>query len=135
MDNTDRATRSRVMSRIRGYDTSPERLVRSYLHRAGLRYRLNDRRLPGSPDLVLPKWSAAVFVHGCFWHRHPGCPKAYTPKSNVDFWQTKFAANEARDRQKTRELRQLGWRVFVVWECSLGEDRLNQLIKQIRRAT
>lgn len=123
------------MSRIRGYDTSPERLVRTHLHRAGLRFRLNDRRLPGSPDLVLPKWNAVVFVHGCFWHRHLGCPKAYTPKSNASFWQAKFTANQVRDRQKTRELRQLGWRVFVVWECSLKSDRLNRLIKQIRRAT
>lgn len=133
VDNTDRATRSRVMSRIRGYDTTPERKVRSYLHRAGLRFRLQGRDLPGSPDIVLPRWNAVIFVHGCFWHRHQDCPKAYMPKSNIPFWRAKFEANVARDGRKVRELRQLGWRVFVIWECSLTATRLATLTRQITR--
>ena len=97
-DVVDRATRSRMMSGIRGRDTKPEKQVRSFLHRAGLRFRLHAS-LPGKPDLVFPKHGAVVFVHGCFWHRHAGCRYATTPSSNVDFWQAKFDANVARDKR------------------------------------
>lgn len=131
MDNTDRATRSRVMSRIRGYDTTPEKTVRSYLHRAGLRFRLHVADLPGSPDIVLPGRKTVVFVHGCFWHRHSGCKKAYTPKSNVRFWTEKFKANIERDRRKSQELKRLGWRVLVVWECKLTERSLQRLVSKL----
>lgn len=134
MDNTDRATRSRVMSRIRGYDTSPEKQVRSFLHRAGFRFRLHVPDLPGSPDIVLPGRRTVIFVHGCFWHRHPGCQKAYMPKSNVRFWTEKFSANVARDRRKEKELRRLGWRVLVVWECSLSERKLQDLVRKLQEA-
>lgn len=121
------------MSRIRGYDTTPERTVRSFLHHAGFRFRLRRRDLPGSPDIVLPKWNAVVFVHGCFWHRHQNCPKAYTPKSNMSFWSEKFTANTERDARKARELIRLGWRVFVVWECSISDKRLGTLARRIRK--
>jgi len=131
-DNTDPATRSRVMSRIRGYDTTPEKAVRSYLHRAGYRFRLHVKDLPGSPDIVLPKWKTVVFVHGCFWHRHLGCLKAYTPKSNVEFWTAKFQANVGRDIRKSRELKRLGWRVLVVWECQAAAGKLSQLASRIK---
>lgn len=122
------------MSRIRGRDTSPELIVRSWLHRAGLRFRLHTRDLPGSPDIVLPRWNTVVFVHGCFWHRHPGCPMAYTPKSRRRFWEAKFAENVERDRRTRLKLRRAGWRTFVVWECSLQPFRLERLVRAIRRA-
>jgi len=121
---TDRLTpeaRSRNMSRIRGRDTGPERAVRSMLHRMGYRFRLHSRSLPGKPDLVLPRYGTVIFVHGCFWHRHRGCPFAYTPKSRTEFWKNKFRDNAARDRRVARELRTLGWQVLVVWECELRD--------------
>lgn len=105
------------MSRIRARDTKPELIVRSVLHRLGFRFRLSPRKLPGSPDVVLTRHRIAVFVHGCFWHRHRGCRFAYTPKSNVAFWQKKFADNVARDRRSHAQLRKMGWRTVTVWEC------------------
>lgn len=108
------------MARIRGTDTQPELVLRKELHRAGLRYRLHARQLPGRPDLVLPRHRAVVFVHGCFWHRHGGCAIATTPKSNTAFWQEKFSRNVARDRSVTERLQAEGWRVFVAWECELA---------------
>jgi DNA mismatch endonuclease (patch repair protein) len=121
-----------MMGRIRGQDTQGELTVRRYLHRAGLRFRVNDRRLPGSPDLALPKYRAAVFVHGCFWHRHPDCRFATTPSTRVDFWQSKFAANVERDRRARAALEALGWRPIVIWECELeSADRLDHLFWEI----
>jgi DNA mismatch endonuclease (patch repair protein) len=131
-DIVDRATRSRMMSGIRGRDTTPEKIVRSHLHRAGLRYGLHRKDLPGSPDIVLPRWRSAVFVHGCFWHRHPGCRYAYVPKSNRTFWRRKFAANVERDGRKLAALRKMKWRVYVIWECRLSAGRLEQLVRAIR---
>lgn len=121
------------MAGIRGRNTAPERLVRSHLHRAGLRFRLHVRDLPGSPDIVLPRWRAVIFVHGCFWHRHAGCRYAYVPRSNRAFWQAKFAANVKRDRQKKVELRRAGWRVFVIWECQISRGSLTRLCRRLRR--
>jgi DNA mismatch endonuclease, patch repair protein len=109
--------RSAMMSRIRGRDTKPELIVRSLLHRMGYRFRLHDKTLPGKPDVVLSKHRTVVQVHGCFWHRHPNCKYAYTPKSRVEFWQAKFEENTERDRLTTQELRVLGWRVIIIWEC------------------
>ena len=122
-DVVDRSTRSRMMSSIRGKETRPEISVRRYLSGAGLRFRLHDKRLPGTPDIVLPSCRSVVLVHGCFWHRHPGCRLAATPSSNVEFWQHKFAANVARDTRKAKEIEALGWAVLVVWECQ-SEDEL-----------
>jgi DNA mismatch endonuclease, patch repair protein len=113
------AQRSFNMSRIRGRDTKPERVLRSLLHRAGLRFRLHRRDLPGKPDIVLPKHRAVVLVHGCYWHRHPGCRYATTPATNVPFWRQKFAGTVERDRKGEMALKALGWRVFVVWECDI----------------
>ena len=107
------------MSRIRNRDTEPERIVRSWLHKAGYRFRLHRRDLPGTPDIVLPKHRIAIFVHGCFWHRHPGCRFAYTPKSRVEFWEKKFKENVERDQRKQKTLEDAGWRVVVVWECEI----------------
>jgi len=116
-DRLSRERRSWNMSRIRGRDTGPELLVRSALHRAGYRFRLHRKDLPGRPDVVLPKYRTIVFVHGCFWHRHAGCRLAYTPKSRAAFWNAKFEANVERDRRNARELHRLGWKVVTVWEC------------------
>jgi len=131
MDVVDRATRSRMMSGIRGKNTKPERAVRSFLHCAGLRFRLHAK-LPGKPDVVLPKYHAVVFVHGCFWHRHAGCRYAATPVSSAAFWQEKFTANKQRDAAVKRQLRQLGWRVHVVWSCQVNQRRMDALIERIR---
>jgi DNA mismatch endonuclease (patch repair protein) len=131
-DVVDRATRSRMMAGIRGGDTRPERAVRSFLHRNGLRFRLAVRDLPGTPDIVLPRYRSVVFVHGCFWHRHRGCRFSYTPKTRRSFWLEKFDENVARDRKAARRLRALRWRVFVVWECQVTEARLLALCKAVR---
>ena len=117
MDNVDRDTRSRMMSRIRGKDTKPEMAVRRLAHRMGYRFRLHRRDLAGSPDLVFPRRRKVIFVHGCYWHRHPGCRFAFSPKSNVAFWTGKFAANVARDEQSFALLRENCWDPMVIWEC------------------
>ena len=109
--------RSWLMSRVRGKDTKPEIVVRQVAHALGLRFRLQRKDLPGRPDLVFPKHRLALFVHGCFWHRHEGCTKASTPKTRAEFWADKFAANVARDSSVTQKLVESGWRVEVVWEC------------------
>ena len=119
VDTLTQAERSRLMSRIRGSDTKPEIQVRKLLHAMGYRFTLDNRDLPGTPDIVLPRHEAVIFVHGCFWHRHRNCRFAYTPKSRIDFWQAKFDANVARDRRVTGQLRRDGWRVWTVWECQL----------------
>lgn len=118
-DIVDATTRSRMMGGIRGRDTRPELALRRMLHREGFRYSLHKRSLPGSPDLVLRKWQAAVFVHGCFWHRHEGCRLKTTPATRPEFWYRKFEANKARDQRAVEALRQSGWRVALVWECGL----------------
>ncbi|MGI6496355.1 MAG: very short patch repair endonuclease [Kiritimatiellia bacterium] len=109
--------RSWLMSRIRSGDTQPEKVVRSTLHRLGFRFSLHAKHLPGRPDVVLRKWKCVVFVHGCFWHRHPGCPVATTPKSRTAFWTEKFERNVARDSSVKARLEALGWRVVTVWGC------------------
>lgn len=118
------AQRSERMSRIRGKDSRPELALRRVLHRLGLRYRLHATDLPGKPDLVFPRYKAVVFVHGCFWHRHDGCKIATTPKSNTPFWVEKFEKNKARDSRVAAALRNIGWRVFVVWECDLAPSKV-----------
>lgn len=128
-------TRSRMMSGIRGRDTRPELLVRRYLHGIGFRFRLDARDLPGRPDIVLPRWRVAVFIHGCFWHGHTGCGLFRIPKTRTQWWSAKIAANAARDETALRRLRDLGWRVAVVWECALrarSEEALAGLVKFIR---
>lgn len=125
-DVVDKATRSRMMAGIHGKDTKPELIVRSFLHRAGLRFRL-QAKLPGKPDLVLPKYRAAVFVHGCFWHRHEDCRYATIPASNAAFWQEKFAANVRRDSRVKQKLEEMGWRVLIIWSCELDERTLTEL--------
>lgn len=134
MDVVDRATRSRMMSGIKGTDTKPEMQIRSMLHRAGYRFRLHARRLPGRPDLVLPKYRAVIFVHGCFWHGH-GCHLFKWPTTRKEFWTEKITSNRIRDQGHAEELRLQGWRTLVIWECSLkGKARLSEseLLARIR---
>ena len=125
-DIVDKQTRSRMMSRIRGKDTKPELLVRSYLHRRGFRFKLHPKNLPGKPDIVLPKYHAVILVHGCFWHRHTDCKFAYNPKTRQEFWQEKFNRNVERDEEVRQALQDAGWRVLVVWECGLGKNKIRE---------
>jgi DNA mismatch endonuclease (patch repair protein) len=130
-DIVDQATRSRMMSGIRGRDTQPELKVRRYLHALGFRFRVHARDLPGRPDLVLTRYRTAIFVHGCFWHQHAGCRLAARPDTNGAFWRAKLSGNVERDKRQEDELRSLGWRVATVWECE-GEDRLERLADELR---
>ena len=117
MDRLTPERRSWLMSRVKAKDSLAEIRVRRTVHSLGLRYRLHRRDLPGTPDLVFPKYRVALFIHGCFWHRHAGCKKATTPKSRIRFWQNKFDRNMARDRKVASDLRALGWTVKIIWEC------------------
>ena len=121
------------MSRIKSKDTTPERIVRSFLHRNGFRFRLHVKDLPGKPDIVLPQYKTIIEVRGCYWHRHAGCKIATNPSTNSDFWQKKFSENIARDKRTEQELKALGWNVIVVWECEVEnkkyEEFLTTLIK------
>ena len=114
-------TRSEVMRRVRHKDTKPEMAVRRALYAAGIRYRLHSKELPGRPDLVIPRLRLAIFVHGCFWHRHEGCPSCRTPKSRVEFWTTKFRRNVERDAEVKAAITSAGWDVMVIWECETHE--------------
>lgn len=118
MDRVDATKRSAIMRSVRSKNTKPELALRSALHARGLRFRLHAKLLAGRPDIVLPRWGACIFVHGCFWHRH-GCSMTTTPKSNEDFWNAKFSANEERDRCAVETLALEGWRVLTVWQCSI----------------
>jgi DNA mismatch endonuclease (patch repair protein) len=132
-DIVSKAKRSAMMSGIHGKNTDPELRVRSHLHRAGLRFRLHSKHLPGRPDIVLRRWKTVVFVHGCFWHRHAGCRFAYNPKSNRRFWNAKFTENVRRDVRKQAALRKACWKVLTVWECRTTIRDLDRLVKRITR--
>ena len=119
------------MSRVKGKDTRPELRLRRLLHAQGYRFRLHRRDLPGSPDLVFPSRRCVVFVHGCFWHRHPGCKLTRTPKSNTEFWKSKFQENVRRDRRNRRKLESMGWHVLIVWECELNDS--DQVAQRVSR--
>lgn len=130
MDRLSRQRRSWNMSQIRSKDTAPELVVRSVLSRMRYRMELNASDLPGSPDIVLQRRKIAIFVHGCFWHRHAGCKYAYTPKTRIDFWLEKFRANTARDRKVHRQIVRLGWQALVIWECETEFPR--ELARRLR---
>ena len=123
--------RSYNMSRIRGKGTKPEETVRKFLFANGLRYRKNDRRLPGTPDIVLPKYKTVVFVNGCFWHGHEGCRYFVWPKSNPEFWKEKIEANIRRDAENHRLLEEQGWRVIDVWECQLKKKNMEKTLESL----
>ncbi|SDK67288.1 very short patch repair endonuclease [Billgrantia gudaonensis] len=137
IDHVDTKTRSRIMASVGGKNTGPEMALRRYLHKRGYRFRLHRKDLPGTPDLVLPKYRLAIFVHGCYWHRHAGCFYASTPKTNELFWKEKFDKNIARDRRQQAELQRLGWRVLIVWQCGLrfSLDRLGETTERIESGT
>ena len=136
VDNISTEERSRVMALVKQKDTRPEMTVRSFLHRRGLRYRLHDKRLPGKPDMVFPKYKTVVFVHGCFWHGHPDpdCKLARTPKSNVKFWKDKVSGNQERDKRNVEQLQKMGRRVLLIWECQIGnKNLLEDLVVAIKK--
>ena len=126
--------RSWNMSQIRGKDTAIEVRVRKYLFGLGYRYRKNDKRLPGKPDIVLPKYRTVIFIHGCFWHRHPGCKDTTTPKTRTDFWMEKFSRNVENDRKHKEQLETDGWKVITLWECDINkmfEETMNQVLREL----
>ena len=133
MDVHDKKTRSYNMSQIKGKNTKPEELVRKYLFSQGFRYRKNDKRLPGSPDIVLPKYKTVIFVNGCFWHGHEGCKHFVWPKSNEEFWKSKIETNIARDKNKTKTLEELGWNVLTVWECELKNKNKKDTLQNMKK--
>ena len=134
-DNHSKEVRSRNMSRIRSTDNKPEEIVRKFLFSQGFRYRKNDKKLPGKPDIVLPKYRTVIFVNGCFWHKHD-CPRFVWPSSNQDYWRPKILGNVERDKKNADQLRSQGWNVIVVWECELKktvrDERLYALCSEIR---
>jgi len=132
----EKGSRSYIMSHVKYKDTKPELLVRKAIFSYGLRFRKNDKRYPGCPDVVLPKYKAIIFINGCFWHGHTKCSGSKLPKNNAEYWENKIARNIQRDKNNCELLRGLGWNVIIIWECelkpSLFENRICQLIKQIR---
>lgn len=119
------------MSHIRSQDTRPEILVRHELFRRGYRYRINVSKLPGKPDIVMPKYKTVIFINGCFWHGHDGCKHFVLPKTNADYWETKIHGNKQRDKESTWRLQQQGWKVIVIWECEIQKSQLPSIIDKI----
>lgn len=136
MDKLSRNQRSKNMAAVRGKNTSPELRVRRMLHAMGYRFRLHRKNLPGKPDIVLPKYRLCIFVHGCFWHQHPGCKRATIPETRREFWQEKFLQNKNRDDQAQKELRKMGWHVWTIWECETRQpDNLVRIISNLAGGT
>lgn len=134
VDIVEKSVRSKMMAANKAKNTKPELLLRQFLHGKGFRYRIHVRSLPGSPDLVLSKYKLVIFVHGCFWHQHAGCRFASTPDERREQWQQKFSGTLARDSRHISELRQAGWRVFVIWECGLTKGTPRQPLDWLPRA-
>jgi DNA mismatch endonuclease, patch repair protein len=133
-DVLSKTYRSALMARIRGANTRPEKLVRAFLRSHGIRFRLNVRELPGNPDIVIPLRHAVIFVNGCFWHHHAGCKRSTLPSTRKRFWQTKILGNARRDGRNRASLRNLGWRVFTIWQCQLSPKRARtQLARLVKR--
>ena len=133
MDIVSKNKRSKMMAGIKGKNTKPEVLLRKALHTKGFRYRLHDKNLPGKPDLVLPKYNAVIFIHGCFWHRH-NCHLFKWPKTRTEFWRTKILSNVERDKRQVEEIELQGWRVLIVWECMLKgklKEPINMLVDDV----
>lgn len=131
-DVHDKKTRSYNMSRIKGKNTKPEEIVRSFLFSNGFRYRKNDKRYPGTPDIVLPKYKVMIFVNGCFWHKHEGCRYFVWPENNAEFWKEKIIKNTERDKKNYEQIRRMGWRVIVVWECELKPQRRKETLEKLK---
>lgn len=132
VDSISKKHRSWNMGRIKSKDTSPEKIVRSLLHKMGYRFRLHRKNLPGKPDIVLTKYKAVIEVRGCFWHRHKNCKETTTPKSNTEFWLEKFRKNVERDKKNKLKLKELGWKVIVIWECETkNKQEIVDMLKRI----
>ncbi|MBR4472115.1 MAG: DNA mismatch endonuclease Vsr [Oscillospiraceae bacterium] len=137
-DSLTKEKRSWNMSKIRGKDTKIEVKVRKYLFSKGFRYRKNVATLPGKPDIVLPKYNTVIFIHGCYWHRHPGCKYSYTPKTNIEFWEKKFSENMANDEKNRLKLEASGWTVITLWECDIKRNfgaTMDKLLDQLHNMT
>ncbi|NOU20389.1 MAG: DNA mismatch endonuclease Vsr [Methyloglobulus sp.] len=130
-DRIDKETRSRIMAAVRSYGTRPEKRVRSALHRQGFRFRLHIKQLPGTPDLVLRKYKAAIFINGCFWHQHQNCKAAHIPQTRSEFWQKKFTRNELRDQKVLHQLKIMGWRAAIIWECGLSRKQQEDTLRRL----
>jgi len=133
MDIWDKKKRSECMSKIRSKNTKPEMALRKALFARGFRYRVNDTKLPGKPDIVIPKYKSVIFLHGCFWHRHEGCKYAYTPKTNIEFWVDKITSNRERDKINLQKLTDLGWNVLTVWECEIRHEYKHDITPLVDR--
>ena len=138
MDKFSKSKRSEIMSQVKGKNTKPEEVVRKFLFSNGFRYRKNDRRYPGKPDIVLPKYKTIIFVNGCFWHQHAGCKSATLPETNYSYWKEKLQRNVERDKIQIAKLKDMGWYVIVLWECEISskekrEIRLRMLIDEIKK--
>ena len=131
MDKISQKDRSITMKKVHSKDTTPEKLVRSFLFSKGLRFRKNDKRYPGHPDIVLPKYKSIVFVNGCFWHLHDNCKRYVIPKSNTSYWLPKLNQNKIRDQEQISKLKAMGWRVFIVWECELIKSKRSSTLKKL----
>lgn len=131
VDKFRREERSRIMSRIKGYDTAPEKIVRSLLHEMGYRFRLHSEKLPGTPDIVLPRHRKVIYVHGCFWHGHKGCPRSKRPTTNINFWNRKIESNIKRDKKVRIQVKTLDWKSLVIWQCQIDSKTL--LAKKLRK--
>lgn len=138
-DVHNKATRSYNMSQVKGKDTQPEMLVRKFLFAQGFRYRLHDKKLPGKPDIILPKYKIVIFVHGCFWHGHERCKYATIPKTRSDWWKEKINKNLANDEKAIRSLKEMGWQIIVIWGCELKPNQkdiiLSKLINDLSNST
>lgn len=131
------AKRSKIMRAVRRENTGPEKIVRSILHKGGFRFRLHSKKLPGSPDIVLPKYKSVIFIHGCYWHRHACCRLASVPKNNAEYWGWKFKDNIKRDKRVTRELIALGWGVYVIWQCEIKKNPdafVKKIVQELTKA-
>ncbi len=132
MDNQSKEARSYNMSRIRSTNTKPEEIVRKYLFSQGFRYRKNDKRYPGKPDIVLPKYKTVIFVNGCFWHGHENCKYFKVPKSNIEYWQNKISNNIKRDLKQREYYEQNGWRIIIIWECQLKSKNKDETLSLLK---
>mgnify|MGYP001281498501 CR=1 FL=1 len=133
VDRLTKKERSRNMSRIKGSNTKPEIIVRSFLHKQGFRFRLHVKDLPGKPDIVLKKYRTAIFVDGCYWHRHQGCKLAYNPRSRQEFWQSKFKNNILRDMEVNALYKGIPWNIIRIWQCEINDERLLELVKILKQ--
>lgn len=131
-DNHSKEVRTKNMSHIRSKNSKPEEIVRKYLFSQGFRYRKNDKRMQGTPDIVLPKYKTVIFVNGCFWHKHD-CRRFVWPSSNENYWRPKILGNAARDQRNYKQLREMGWKVLVVWECELKRANRNETLKSLQQ--